>query len=452
MNEKEKSINKQTEEKLPRRNFVTGALLTGAALFSTGRANASVTEETASFAAPTPADALVDFLDLFHGIGQEILKSYYIIIGTMSIKISGTYSDLKKATKEFVALVPELKNDFDIARLQNLAEIGKLAAFYINGLSGENGAKQIANHTSLVKTTSNNLETLAADYQARNASIKLSPAAEAKLRTVLQLIADLNKPVADMNKAASELNTNSSKLNGNIRTSTALIKEAIRILVAAEIIESPPDKKSLDVVIANLSARTPPYPTSVAALREMAAKKVEEAKDNLATIVSTFKISAELQKYVDEARKEQAERDKTAKVENQTDKTESVSADVLQDLLVGAASWIRNPKQFFGGNKQTGKSVEYVSANFTNPAVSLFDLWDEVRAILVELVPQATWRRTYQLCWRKACASVHPYAVQYKIFYHLIVNLDEPNDVDLYRNVEIRKAAAARLASLRVSR
>lgn len=433
----------ETHLELPRRNFVVGALLSGAVLFSNIKVNAASIEETAGFVTPTPADALVDFLDFFHDIGSGILRPYYKLVGIFAQKVSSRYSELKRVTKEFVALVPELKGSFDISRLQSIAEIGKLAASYVEGTPTENGVRLIANHTSLVRMTSNDLKNIAVNYELRDNSITLSPEAEAKLRELLKLIADLNKPVEGMDEAAAELTRVSNGLDGDIKKSTAFIREAIRILVAAEIIESPPDSKTLAIVIKSLSEKTPSYPTSAAALREMAATKVDAAKENLVIVISTFKISPKLQELLDKA--EEKVKEEIVKAS----KTESVSADVLQNLLVGVAGWIRNPKlSSLRENSEIGSNVRYISAGLTNSAVSIGDLWRNIRAILVELIPQATSRRTYQLWWRKMCACVHPYSVQYGIFYHTLLNLDEPNDVDLRANERRRREAADRLARL----
>lgn len=437
----EKDDNRDPKFKLQRRHFVSAALLGSVGLLSRTEIKAAPSDICSELLAlPTPADALVDLFDFLSGIESGILGPYYGVVGRISTEISTKYADLKKAAGEFRRLVPSMRAGLEIPRFQNRADIGILSAAFIGSSPVTNNAIFIDNHSNMLKLTSGDLEQTVRNWTTESDSLTLSPAAVEKLREMLKLIADLEKPTNDLDTASAALTKASEEVRNQVGQIRPLIKDATRLLVAAEILEMPPPANTnpnLDAV-ANLLKKLGKNnePTTIGGLRGVAVQKIKEASGKLDTL-GRYVVPKELSQYLTP----------TASVQSNNDS--NMPIDVLQKLLEGTVSWIERgnekPKVV---SQQMNEGVRFLPASMTYSAGWFSDLWAEIRGILAEQMPQATHGRIWQLYYRKVAISVYSAAEQERIFYNLLPYLAQPSEVDLWSNAGLRRQAATRLSRL----
>ena len=437
----QKENNSESKFNLPRRHFISAALVGGVGFFSRAEIKAASKDVCSELLAlPTPADALVDFFDFLSGVESGILGQYYGVVGRISGEISTKYSDLKKAAGEFRRLVPQLRAGADVPRFQNMADIGMISAAFIGSSPLTSNAVFIDSHSNVVKLTSNDLEHTVRNWTSEKDSLTLSPAAVEKLREMLKLIGDLEKPTKDLDIASTALTKASEDVRQQIGQIRPLVKDATRLLVAAEILESPPPTNSapnLDAVAILLKKLGKnKEPTTIAGLRSLAVQKIRESSGKL-DLLSRYVVPKELSQYLTPAA--------SSRVADST----SMPIDVLQKLLDGTVSWIERgdekPKQV---SRQASDAVRFLPASMTYSAGWFSDLWGQIRGVLAEQIPQATHGRIWQLYYRKVAISVYSADEQARIFYNLLPYLSQPSEVDLWADRGVRQQAATRLSRL----
>ena len=429
--------------KFARRQFVSAALLGSVGLLSQAEAKSAPADICSELLAlPTPADALVDLFDFLSGIESGILSPYYGIVGKISGEISTKYADLKRAAGEFRRLVPSLRAGLEIPRFQNMTDIGMLSAAFIGSAPASSNAVFIDDHSNMVKLTSTDLEQSVRNWDFESESLTLSAAAVEKLREMLKLIADLEKPTKDLDTASSALTKASAEVRRQVGQIRPLIKDATRLLIAAEILESPPpansspDLDAVAILLKKLGKNN--EPTTIAGLRNIAIQKIREASGKLGEL-SRYVVPKELSQYLIT----------TANTQNGDENIMPI--DVLQKLLGGTISWIERGNEKPQSVSQTNNAVQFLPASMTNSIYSagwFSDLWGQIRGILAEQMPQATHGRIWQLYYRKIAVSVYSAGEQERIFYNLLPYLSQPSEVDLWANRGLRQQAATRLSRL----
>jgi hypothetical protein len=423
-------------ELLQRRRFITAVIVGGGSLIAhlNGKANShsksdqspnSITPELLLL--PTPADALVDYLRLTSEIEASILRKYYTIVGALVGKVADKYGELKQLVLDFQTLVPGLTADGRVDQIRTLTDIGQESAMSVR-LLNVSDATSIDRQLTILISASTSLAKFNDLNHRQQGSITLTLEGVQKLRAILRKVLELNEPTEQMKKASGMLTTVSNDLRVNIKEAQSNLSAAISLLVNVDLMELPTSGTSPSA--ANLRASSE--------LRATAIERIKAAQRSIA-ILGNYMPPPEFQAYLESTNPHMADGPQLSH-ENTTQYSK-----LLQALLEGTITWIMEGREV--AFREINDSVRFVKVNLV-PPMGWIALWNNIRGLLGELIPEATTDRTRQLWWRKKCISIYSQDDQHTYFYNLLPRLNPPSSKDLYA-AENRKdldAAAWRLA------
>lgn len=437
------------DSKLPRRYFVSASVLSGLGIFlNSDVKGASLDEKTSeSLAVPMPADSLIDFLTFLSDIEGGILGPYYNIISRLAHEVASKTKELTERSNELKLLVPQLKTTGDISRLLNAAEIANLTATSMIYFHLTEDTSLIDSHSNLVKRTTADLKSVAINWESQQETITLSPEAVKVLRRIVQLIDELDLPSKDLKKASDLLTQTSNDLRNGTKNKDgtkniigtkeikSLIVDSVKLLLSADIIESPPSQEVLNNILERL--RIQKKPTTMIELRKKALLDITTAR-NLIRALDSFTIPSDLQQYKADIKEKDV-----------------ISRESLQHMLSSAINRIslsiEHPQQT---NSKSGE-VNFIKVSSRVADEGRWDpkLWNQIVAVMGELIPQANKDRVdmvygIKLGFKWGVRILVSKTEQFNTFDELLPNLPDISEIDLKSDKNTRKEAARRLTNL----
>ena len=383
-----------------------------------------------------PEDALVDFIGEMSGLESQILGTYYIILAKISKQLAENYERLRKAASELKRLVPALSTG-EVTKVRDISEYGKTVAALIGQLAVAESSVTISNHSDVIRSMLSDLQNTTGSSRFPSDSITLSEEAVAKLKYILDLIENLQKPTEDLSKLSLSLTNVSNKIQNTTSQIRPLIVESVELLIAANYIANPSSEDVLKTLIRRMTAAK--KPTSVSALREKAVQNNEKVSDLIKSLASV-QVPTELIAYANSQ-------------SPSIRRNYGVPREILIASLAGINKWITN----YDRVKETvissfGDNVRFVSvADRSEPAAP----WGRrikarIKDILVELIPEANDDRVAWLFLKKIWMNFWQYSVadQKEIFYAYLPELPELSNYDLFADDDRRHLAAKKLAQI----